>query len=334
MTPTDLRESLTEIRDAVAVPPVDLVRFDDRVRHHRRLLRVRRTVAAASAIAAVAGVVAVVPHVLPRPESIPVASEGSAVGVPVVLDGRVQEVGPGGSLTDTGLSGRPLGRLAGRLVVLDGHRLLGVGDAPIEDVVTAYVDPTGVTYQTTDGLIVFTGEHGQRSAQGPGTLLAGSATLYVDDEGHGPLIHAADGIHPVDLGSDGTRVELDRVEAAGRTVVFVHDGQVEVYGADGERRDGLLGGTTGALSADGTTYAYAPDGDELANGMAAGLTFYDTRSSDARSVPLADAAVDLAWYDGDLYVLTQGNGERALWRCDTDACDRVLTAPGSTLSLE
>jgi hypothetical protein len=278
-----------------------------------------------------------VPHALPRAEPVPVATARAGEGVPVVLDGRVQEVGPDGSVTDTGLHGSPVGRLDGRLVVLDGHRLLGVGDAPIDGVVTAYVDATGVTYQTTDGLIVFAGVRGQNSAQGPGTLLAGGGTLYVDDEGDGALIHEADGIHPVDLGSDGARVRLDRVEAGGRTVVFVHDGTVEVYDASGDRRDGFLGGTTGALSADGATYAYAPDPGELAAGMVAGLAFYDTGSGDLSRVPLAEPAVDLVWHGDDVYVLTEGStggtDARHLWRCDTDACDRVLSAPGTTLSL-
>jgi hypothetical protein len=332
MTPLDIRESLTEIRDAVAVPPVDTTRFDRRVRRYRRTLRLRRAGLAAGAAAAVVASVAIVPHVLPQSEPSPVASAAPADGVPVVLDGRVRVVAPDGSLSDTGLEGTPVGRLDGRLVVLDGHRLVGVGDGPIDDVVTAYVHRAGVTYETTEGLIEFAGVDGRNSAQGPGRLLAATATTYVDDEGAGPLIHDPAGIHPVDLGSDSARVELDRVEAAGRTVVFVHDGGVEVYDASGERRDGFLGGATGALSPDGTTYAYAPDAEELDDGMATGLSYYDTRSRDVRSVPLAEPAVDLRWYDGAVYVVTSGTGRRTLWRCDAAACAEVLTA-GTSLSL-
>lgn len=274
MTPLDIRESLTEIRDRVAVP-----------------LRSR-----------------------PPSRSSPTC---------------FQLVAPDGSLSDSGLAGRPIGRLDGRLVVLDGHRLLGVGDAPIDDVVTAYVHRAGVTYQTTEGLIEFAGVDGRNSAQGPGRLLAATANTYVDDEGDGPLIHDPAGIHPVGLGSDSVRVELDRVDAAGRTVVFVHDGGVEVYDASGERRDGFLGGTTGALSPDGTTYAYAPDAEELADGMTGGLTYYDTRSREVWSVPLAEPALDLRWYDDDLYVLTRADRARTLWRCDAGACDEVLATGGS-----
>jgi hypothetical protein len=50
-------------------------------------------------------------------------------------------------------------------------------------------------------------------------------------------------------------------------------------------------------------------------------------------VPLAEPAIDLVWHDEDVYVLTQGADGRHLWRCDTDGCDRVLSAPGTTLSL-
>lgn len=331
MNPTDIRETLTEVRHAVAVPPLDSPRFERRVRRYRRTVRLRRAGAAAGIAAAVAAAVTVVPRVLTESEPTPVASAGGT-GVPVVLDGSVRLVARDGSLGDTGLSGTPVGRLDGELVVLDGDRLLGVGDTPIEDVVTAYVHRSGVTYQTSEGLIEFAGVDGRNSARGPGTLLAAAAAVYVDDEGDGPLIHDASGIHPVDLGSDGARVELDRVEAAGRTVVFVHDNGVEFYDAGGERRDGFLGGVTGALSADGTTYAYAPGAADLAAGMAAGLSYYDTRSGELSTVPLRGAAIDLRWYDGDLYAVTEGAGERTLWRCGADACDRVLTA-GTGLAL-
>jgi hypothetical protein len=337
MTPTDIRESLTEVRDAVPVPPIDAARFDARVRHHRRRRRALQAGTGAGVLAAATAIAAVLPHALHRDEPTPVATAVPADGVPIVLDGRVQQLAADGSLTDTGLSGTPIGRLDGRLVVLDGDRLLGLADGPIDGVVTAYVDPFGVTYQTTDGLIVFAGQRGQHSAQDEATLLAGGASVYVDDDGSGPRIHDSRGVHPVDLGSDGASPELDGVEAAGGTVVFVHDGGVEVYDARGERRDGFLGGTTGALSGDGATYAYAPGPDELEAGMTAGLSLYDTGTRDVRRVPLADPALDLAWYDGDVYVLTQdaaqGAGERSLWRCDTDACDRLLTEPGESLSL-
>lgn len=332
MTPTDIRETLTEVREAVAVPPVDTSRFEARVRRYRRTLRLRRAAAAAGAAAAVVAAVTVVPQVLAEPEPTPVASAGAAGGVPVVLDGHVQLVAPDGSLSDTGLSGTPIGRLGGELVVLDGERLLGVGDAPIEDVVAAYVHRSGVTYQTTAGLIEFAGVDGRNSAQGPGTLLAATNAVYVDDEGDGPLIHDASGIHRVDLGSDGAHVELDRTEAAGRTVVFVHDNGVEVYDVSGQRRDGFLGGATGALSSDGSTYAYAPHAGELAAGMSPGLSYYDTRSGEVRSVPLDGPAVDLRWYDGDLYVVTASGEDRMLWRCDASSCGEILTSD-STLAL-
>jgi hypothetical protein len=119
----------------------------------------------------------------------------------------------------------------------------------------------------------------------------------------------------------------------GRTVVFVHDGGVEVYDASGDRREGFLGGTTGALSADGSTYAFAPSVDELTQGTASGLVLHDTRTGDEARVALDEPAVDLAWYGGDAYVVTEGAGERSLWQCDVEGCGEVLTDPSGTLRL-
>lgn len=330
---TDITESLSEIRDAVAVPPIDPADFEARVRYHHRRRRAARAAGALALTAVAATAVGVVPLALDRSEPTPIATAVRSTGVPVVLDGRVQEVAADGTVTDTGLSGAPIGRLGGQLVVLDGDRILGLADGPIDHVVSAFVDQNGVSYATSDGLIVFAGPRGQHSAQLRGTLLAAGGSVFVDDEGDGPLIHDPAGVHPIELGSDGGSVDLDRVEVGGDTVVLVHDGGVEVYDASGERRSGFLGGTAGALSDDGTTYAYAPSAAELDAGMLPGLARYDTRTGQLRRAPLADPAVDLRWVDEDLFVVTQGSDGRTLWQCGERLCGPLLTDPESTLEL-
>jgi hypothetical protein len=332
MMNTEIRQGLSDLREAVDVPPLDPSGFDARVRHHRRRRLAGRIAAGVATLTIVAVVAAAAPAVLHRSSPTPVAAPASDPGVPVTLDGRVELVGSDGTVTDTGLRGTPVGRIDGRLVVLDGHQLIGLADDPITGVASAYVGEEGATYQTTDGRIVFTGTGGQSSAQDEGTLLAAADPAYVADAGDGPVIHESGGLHPIELGSDGARVRADRVEAGGDTVVFVADGGVQVFDTSGVRRDGFLGGTTGALSGDGTTYAFAPSADELAGGMSAGLVRYDTSTGAHQRVPLQDPAVTLAWYDRVPYVVTEAQHVRTLWRC-ADTCARVLTDGSGTLTL-
>jgi hypothetical protein len=333
MNHTQIRESLTEVHDAVQVPPIDDEAFAGRVRRARRRRHARRAVVGATAVAAVAAAAVIVPHLVDRPTSPTVASAPDP-GVPVVLGGHVQFLAPDGSLTDTGSAGIPIGRLRGREIVLDGDRLLGLHDHPVvEHVAAAFVDPTGATYQTSDGLITFVGRRGQRSATDEGTLLAAGEHAYAVETASGVVLHDAAGVHPVRLGSDGATSKVDRVEVGGRTVVVVADGGVQVFDTAGERRDGFLGGVTGALSGDGTTYAYAPSAREKAQGMVPGLTLYDTGTGAQHRIALSDAAVDLAWLDGRLYVVTQKGSTRTLLECGRRACEQRLSDPEGSLSL-
>lgn len=333
MTDTTMRESLTEIYDAVPVPPVDQDAFGARVRRARRRRHGLQAVVAAGAVAAAVAASAVVPGLLDRSAPRTVAGAPDP-GVPIVLSGHVQLLASDGSLTDTGLSGSPIGRLRGQQIVLDGGRLLGLHDSPVVDhVVAAFVDPTGATYQTSDGLITFTGRRGQPSATDEGRLLAAGEHAYVVDAGPAVVFHDAAGLHPVSLGSDGTSSTPTNVEVGGRTVVVVAGGGVQVFDTDGTRRSGFLGGVTGALSADGATYAFAPSAHEKALGMASGLAFYDTVTAEQHRIPLAGPAVDLAWIDGHLYVVTEQGSARTLLECGPRACEKRFTDPEGTLSL-
>jgi hypothetical protein len=332
---TDLRETLTEIRDGVAVPPIDHAAFEARVRHHRRRRRTAQAAVGALAVAVVAMATVAVPAVLHDDDRPPITTPAAEPGVPVVLDGHVQEVAADGTVTDTGMTGTPLGWLDGRVVVLDGHRLLGFGDGPIDDVAAAVVHPGGVTYELTSRQIVVATVDGEYASGGSGSLLAAMDTYYVDGNDLGAVIYSpsTQDLRHVTFGSDGASVDLQGAEAGGDIVVFVHDGGVEFYNSDGKRRGGFVGGTTGALSPDGATYAYAPSADELARGMTPGLARYDTTTKQVRRIPLADPAVDVAWSHGALYVVTEKAGERTLWQCDEQACDQLLTDPEGTLDL-
>ncbi|MEP9365282.1 hypothetical protein ABLE68_20115 [Nocardioides sp. CN2-186] len=334
MTDTELRQNLHAIHEAITVPPVDQVVFDGRVRRARRRRRGVQALVGATAVAAVATAFAVVvPHLGDRSDPTTYAAAPDP-GVAVVLGGRVELLAADGTLTDTGLAGRPLGRLDGREVVLSGHRLLGLTDGVIDGVATAFVDRTGVTYETTTGAIHWTGTRGQDSAWMDGTLLgAGEHAFVVTGESTDLVVHDAEGLHPVDLGSDGNAVEPDRVEVGGFTVAVVADGTVQFFGADGTRGQSFLGGENGALSADGDTYAFAPSAREAAAGMEPGLAFFDVASGHQERVPLTGQALDLDWIDGDLYVVTQQGDAHVLQECTRQGCVDRLTDPTGTLSL-
>ncbi|RYC05787.1 hypothetical protein [Nocardioides zhouii] len=248
------------------------------------------------------------------------------------------------------MAGALLGVYRDRAVVLDGDQLIGLDDVSISSVRTAFVDASGATFQREDGTLGAVGDHlvvfwtncrSCHGTQAPDTDLladglligAGEKGLVLED-GSGLRFLDAAGAHPVRLGSDGARVEVTSVQVAGDTVAVVSGSTVQFFDTDGTRRSGFLGGVVGALSADGTTYAYAPTADELASGMKPGLSFYDTTTGQLRRTPLDGALGSIAWRGGDLLVVTDGGAAQTLWRCHMRGCESLFEAGGSSLSLQ
>jgi len=336
---TRIRTTLHEVEEAVAVPAYDGSVVAARARSIRRRRRTAGALAGTAVVAVVAAGVGLLPGAWPGDDPGPVATDGWAAagpgagvhGVPVVLDGSVQRVDDDGTLTDTGLRGQVVGVVRDRVVVLDGDRLIGAG-GHVEGVVAAYADPTGVTYQRADGAVLREGVGGVDADGVTGRLVGAGAGGFATLEGVVVTLHDADGAHRLDLGSDAATPRPDRVQVGGGTVVVTDSSTVSVLDLAGTRRSGFLGGTTGALSADGATYAYAPTAAEVDRGMRPGLFSYDTGSGQTRRTALPAAALDLTWYDGGLYVLTEDGDTRTLWACD-QTCDQLLVDDGGTLGL-
>lgn len=347
---TDIHNLLTEIHDTIVVPAPDhaeLQRRATRIRRRRRLARAGA--AMATGLVAVAALAVSSPWEGPSTEPSVAALPANPMGVPVILDGQVTLVDVDGNTVDMGVSGSLLGVYRDRPVVLAGDRLLGLDDAPIASVQTAFVDSSGATFQREDSTLGAFGDHqvfyitqctschnpGSPDAEVPtdGVLVGAGERAYVVQGASGLLVVNSAGVHPISLTSDGARAELSSVQVGGDTVSVASDGTVQFFDTDGTRRSGFLGGVLGALSADGTTYAYAPTVDELADGMKPGLNFYDTTTGKVRRTPLDGAVGSIAWRGADLLVVTDQGAERTLWRCKTRGCENLLDAPGASLTL-
>lgn len=353
---TDIHHLLTEIHDTIVVPSpnhADLQRRVTRIRRRRRLARTGAAVAgvAASAVA-VAGLAMSLPWDKPSAEPSVAALPANPMGVAVILDGQVTLVDVDGDTVDTGVAGALLGAYRDRPVVLAGDQLVGLEDAPIASVRTAFVDSSGATFQREDGTLGAFGDHqvfyltnctschNSGSAGSPGAevsmdglLVAAGEEAYVVQDASGLSVIDAAGTHPIPLASDGVRAEVSSVQVGGDTVSVASNSTVQFFDTNGTRRSGFLGGVAGALSADGTTYAYAPTADELASGMKPGLSFYDTTTGKLRRTSLDGAVDSIAWRDGDLLVVTDQAAETTLWRCETSGCENLFDTRGESLTL-
>ncbi len=350
----EVAESLRAVAGAVPVPLPDHAAFGGRVRRERRRRTTGRVLAGTAVAAALATAAVNAPDLLDDGSArVPAAARTDllwpdAGSVSVLLDGRLQVVGEGGAVHDTGVVAAELvGRTEAGEVVLDEQgRLLAVAQDGttsrlVEPAVrAAFLDPTGVTYQTVDGRIRWRGtDVPSDSAQTSGPrLLAAGERAWVGAEDGQVFVSDRDGRHELPLGSDGTSPLPRQVEVAGSTVA-VHDAGYQFFDTDGTRRLGELGGRTGALSPAGTTYAAAPDRQELGQGMRPGVFVADTTTGQQTRLsgpPSTGAAVDLAWSGPDRFlVVLDTAGTRTLWECATPAmtCGRRVTDPGGTLSL-
>jgi hypothetical protein len=351
---TDIHDLLTEIHDTVVVPSPNHGDLQRRVTRLRRRRRLARAGAAATASAfAVAAIAMSSQWDKPSAETSVAALPANPMGVPVILDGRLALIDVDGNTVDTGVAGALLGVYRDRPVVLAGDQLVGHDDAPIATSVrAAFVDASGVTFQREDGTLGVFGDHqvfyitnctschdsgsaGSPDTEVPtdGVLVGAGEKAYVVQRASGLVVVDAAGVHPISLTSDGARAEVSSVQVGGDTVSVASDGTVQFFDTEGTRRSGFLGGVVGALSADGTTYAYAPTVDELANGMKPGLNFYDTTTGKLRRTSLDGAVDSIVWRGGDLLLVTDQGAERTLWRCKTRGCENLLNAPGNSLTL-
>ncbi|MBB6628710.1 hypothetical protein H5V45_15395 [Nocardioides sp. KIGAM211] len=373
MTSTEIRESLTHVGAAVEVPVVDRVAFQARVRAERRRRTAGRSlVAAAAAVTVVGSALAVTStgggagpdrdrFTDPAGAPNPAPATLSSGRVPLALEGRLQELLPdGGSYATDQRVEEVLGSGPDGVVVIDGDsrlQLLPVdadgrpGDArPLaggDPVQRAWLDKTGefLGYVDLGNRLHLRAVVSDRDTESvplldqQTRLMATDGTRWVEDEGDRLSLRLPDQSFEIDSNGDPLRAEL-----AGDTLAVHTRTGIEFYdSADGTRRLGNLGGTTGSLSPDGTTYAAGRDDVERDQGMRPALFLVDTRTGDQTrgfTGYAADmTALALTWQDEDDFLVLASSsvrtGNHVLYACSVTsrACEERFDDPTGTLRI-
>lgn len=356
MTIDEIREvhaTLTQVGGAVEVPVVDRLAFQTRVRAERRRRTARRSlVAAAAAVTAVGSVLAFTSTGGGNPDGASdlAASSGPAgadlhIGrVPLAVKGGFLELLRDGSSYEPGqLVEEVLGSTPGGVVVLDhDSRLLLLplassgqpgepqplaGGAAVQ---SAWLDKSGEFLGFVDldnRLHLRRVDSSRDTASMPlltaqTQLMATDGTRWVEDEGDRLSLRTPEQSFEIISNANPTQAEL-----AGDTLAVHTTTGIEFYdSADGTRRFGNLGGTTGSLSPDGTTYAAGPNDVERDAGMRPALFVMDTSTGDEQRISgfAADLSAEaLAWQNDDDFLVmassTIRTGNRVLFSCSVSS---------------
>jgi hypothetical protein len=341
MTDTEIREALTEIRQAVDVPSVDVVAFRARVRSERRRRTAGRTLVATAAAATVAvGATLWAVHAGEPPAVTPVAVDPTPTSprlAVVILEGTLQTIDTDGGGYAPGITvEQVLGRTPDGVAVVrqsnPASRLAVVPMKPDGELDrspehwTEYTGPVVLQgWLSADGTVLTTAEVDgtvRRRSVGSGDdtvlahLAAGSQLAaagpdrWVERTGDGGLrLHTPDAVHDLELGSDGASPTVGRVEVAGPTVAVHTDSGVEFFDSDdGTRLTGELGGVAGALSDDGRLYAGAPTAAERAHGMRGAAYVVDVSTGAVVHLTGLDgvsleASGAVSWQDQDRFLV-------------------------------
>ena len=270
-------------------------------------------------------------------------------GLPVLLEGRLTTLDDDGSL---GVPGPKVARIVGAstdgvvVFAMNGDLASVTADGEVrrlvdEPVRRAYLDESGVVYQTYDGFVRWSAaDRATESAQTDGMLIVAAENTFViagEGGGFGLVAHDPEGEYDLPLGSDGASEVVQQVEVGGDRIAVHTQGGVEFFAARGVRTAGSLGGGTGALAPDGSVYASMASGADLAQGAKEGLRLMDPLTADdSRVRGPGGRAIDLLWVDAStLLVLAGDTRERTLWRC-TDGgttCAVLLEDSTGTLRL-
>jgi hypothetical protein len=344
MTGTEIREALTEIRDAVPVPPVDQVAFRARVRTERRRRTTGRALAAVAGLAAASAVVTGVVGVVRDPAppatvaAAPVASPEQRVGF--VVGGRLVVGGPGGYRETAVPARNVLGVTGDLLVLVDGTgALVGVPvDAdgrpgPERRLLAGVVELAWL--DGSDGTVYVVDAARRLRSWSPGdggwaTLPPAEGDLFLVDTGHrvesapdgGTLV--ADGVRRALPSGDG----ISGGGLAGSVLAWETMRALRFYDADtGEQLLRLPGEWHGALSPGGTSYA----------GSHAGRVRLVDTGTGSTAVVAGPASLDgVTWTAADTFVgAERADDGTTLWECRADllTCTRLYADPTGTLQL-
>lgn len=363
MTTNEITETLTEVREAVAVPPVDELAFQRLVgRERRRRTTGRVLVASAAAVVLAAGVGLAVQldepdQVSPAgtPEKPRVAFEAMAQPVPFLKDHVLQVRLPDGTTTDTGVRLEEVLALTeyGLVGVDNNSRLLlfplrGDGrtgpDTEIteEPVQRAWLSKDGfrIGWVGTDNVLHLR-ELGTDHDYWTGQLLSQQTQLmaldglhWIEDEGDRLSLRYPDAsyeVHPV--------VDPVGVELAGDTLAVMSAEGVEIFSAvtGKETWPGGVGGGEGALSPDGRLYAAGyPQGD-VESGASQIFELIDTTDGSMEAITLVDydGVLDISWTGTNFLALVTHDGKYSVLECSPDAlaCEALIKPTTARLQL-
>ena len=350
MTPTELRDTLASVSDAVPVPTPDSSAFERRVTGVRRRRTAVRVAGAAAAVAVVASgsTLALSLGDGPGDRTAP-THETPAQGphsVPVVVDGHFHMVDGSGGMGPEGPAAEAIvGTTPHGVVVITSDETLVLIDEESSEVQPlvpgkvgrAYLDGDAVVYQDSNGLIQWWGIEpsvaSTNSAQTPeGWLLAATTgRVVVADGPNGSLSLAswdADGQHELPL-QDVTQVS--RVETAGDVIAVHTEDGVTFFSPDGlHSSTSYVGERVGALAPDGLSYAQQTKSRKA-------VELVDPATLDITPVEgPAGPISDLGWApDGDLLAVVDQDGARTLWRCTPSGtgCAAQVEDPTGTFHL-
>jgi hypothetical protein len=353
MSTTEIREALTEVRDAVDVPVVDRLAFERRVRAQRR----RRTAGRVLVVGTVAAGVAVAAAVSggvggpDRGRDSGPAHESTAAGglgetVFFVLDGELSALDPSGRVHDLGVRAEAVvGFTSERVYAVDRDSHLVVRTVSYDDeetrratfgraaspvsgaVQTAALSGDGRYLAWTD-LDDVSHRYDLKADREDLTVSGGPSTSVVDVGADGLLLsedgelnlRTAGSVIPIPVQGDGYGVASQ--VAFGRVLVNDRDDRSRLYDVSDGHAARLVATVTGF----GTLGPYAERVASIVTDSsdASRLEVWD--GGDGLSLTGLGATPDqLRWADeSTLLVAAHRGGESSLYACDIDlACQRL-----------
>ncbi len=363
MTTNEITETLTEVRDAVVVPPVDELAFQRLVvRERRRRTTGRVLVASAAAVVLAAGVGLAVqldaPDAAPSvgtPEQDRAVYEPMSEPIPYLRSRELQVLLPDGSSVDAGVRAQEvLGLTDGGVVTftfnsglvvfpLRTDGTIGQGKALTDGTVQrAWLSKDRKTIGWVDlGNVVHLRQLGAEQDSWSGRLSSPQQELFAVDGDHwveGDRDRLA--LRYVDVALDVKPVDgVSVVELAGQTLAVGGLEGVEFFSAvDGSPTyPGGIGGSHGALSPDGSRYAAGYPAHHVEHGASQILEVIDTSNGSMKAITGIDydGVLDVSWTGDNFLALIIDEGKYSVVECSAEAlaCDELIEPTTAPLQL-
>lgn len=361
---TRIANTLHETAEAVEVPPIDQIAFQQRVRAaRRRRTAVRATVAVAASVALAAGV-GVVGQWRASDEAGAPANPGERASfepmqtlVPFVANDNLMVILPSGTPVSTGLEVEDIvGQVSdGVIVVGPDSRILQVsldaagrpsrptqpivGNDPVEQAVLSkdgstigWIDPANRLHLRR---LAEPREFHTEQLAPEARLISVAADAWVILPDEGKSLRLATMEASVELRS---QAEPSEGELAGGTIAAEGHERVEFFAATGgpPLSMGTVGADEGALSPDGSTYAAATIHEDEVSGVSTELAIVDVQTGKRTAIPAPDGmhlTYRVVWNGTNFLVSASGGKHERIFECSAQAraCRVLHTGPRGDL---